>query len=257
VIEAIGVVVPAHDEESTIASCLASILVACAHPAVRGVPIRVTTALDHCSDDTGEVTMRMAAAAPHRVRPAVEVATVELRATNVGKARAAGCDDVLRAFAGLDAHRVWLATTDADSVVPSDWLAHHLSLHRHGADGCTGTVCVRHWDEQPARVASSFPRWYLPPGSGHHDHVHGANLGFTADAYRRAGGFAAMSCSEDRALSHAMRSRGARIVPTLGAPVMTSARREGRVTGGFSDFLRRSGEVSQSAQTATIPDRRM
>lgn len=41
-----------------------------------------------------------------------------------------------------------------------------------------------------------------------HKHVHGANMGVSAEAYRRAGGFKSLACSEDHALIHALEAAG-------------------------------------------------
>lgn len=44
---------------------------------------------------------------------------ISISARNVGMARAAGMRKLLRRMAGTDPAAVWLATTDADSLVPS------------------------------------------------------------------------------------------------------------------------------------------
>lgn len=68
-------------------------------------------------------------------------------------------------------------------------------------------------------------------------HVHGANLGVSADAYRRAGGFPPLKCSEDAALVDRLIATGARIAWSAAPRVTTSARTVARVRGGFGDTL--------------------
>jgi glycosyltransferase involved in cell wall biosynthesis len=225
--EEIGVVVPAHDEERRIGACLASLQVAARHPALEGRRLRVVVVLDACSDRTAD-----------RVAQDGEVAIVEVAHRSVGPARSAGFDHLLRA-AGVADHRHWLATTDADSLVPADWLARQLEWRRRGADAVAGTVDVLDWSEQPASVRHRFERHQRASGLGFdHPHVHGANLGLSAAAYRAAGGVPHIDRAEDHALWDAVGAAGLRRVSAPDLAVVTSSRRDGRAAGGFSDLLR-------------------
>jgi hypothetical protein len=88
----------------------------------------------------------------------------------------------------------------------------------------------------PSDLPGTFARHYRPrPGQ---PHVHGANLGVTALAYRRAGGFPPFAVAEDHGLVDALVASGHRVVRTPGPPVVTSARRDPRAPGGFGDTLR-------------------
>ena len=220
-IRAIGIVVPAHDEQNLLPACLASLRAAARHPALRHVAVHLVPVLDACSDDSGEVA-----------RGGLEVA-----ARNVGVARAAGFSRVLAAEAGRPADELWLATTDADSTVPSHWLAAQVRLACQGAEVVAGTVRVQDWSEQPALARSRFGQTYGAPGQGHL-HVHGANLGMSAAAYLDAGGVPPLALAEDQALVDALRGRARRLVATGRIPVTTSGRRESRTVGGFADHLR-------------------
>ncbi len=220
----IGVVVPAHDEQQLLPACLASIKVAAGHPHLNDVTVRVLTVLDACTDDTVSV--------------AGDALEVDVR--NVGSARAAGC-------AALLAHGVrWLATTDADSVVPPDWLAVQLGLARRGADAVAGTVRVDSWGRQPVRVRAAFEATYGRPSDGHL-HVHGANLGVSAGAYRSVGGFRPLPVAEDQTLVDALVAAGHRVAATGAIPVSTSARVRSRAPGGFADHLRTLGSCGPEA----------
>lgn len=220
-IAAVGVVVPAHNEQVLLPACLAALRVAAQHPALRHLPVHIVPVLDSCTDDS-------AAAAP---------GGLEVSARNVGVARATGFSAVLRREAGRDPARVWLATTDADSTVPPDWLDEQLRLASLGADVVAGTVRVSDWSQQPAAVRQRFLRGYGEPGQGH-PHVHGANLGLSAAAYLDADGVPPLALAEDQALVATLRGRGRRMISTGRIPVTTSGRRESRTVGGFADHLR-------------------
>lgn len=220
-ITAIGIVVPAHDEQALLPGCLQALRAAARHPALRGLPVHVVPVLDACSDDSGSV-------AP---------GAIEIRARNVGAARAAGFAAVLAAEAGRPPEELWLATTDADSRVPVDWLVEQLRLAAAGADAVAGTIRVADWSQQPAATRHRFAAGYGTPREGH-VHAHGANLGLTAAAYQGAGGMPALPLAEDQALVDALHASGRRLVATGRIPVLTSARRESRTAGGFADHLR-------------------
>lgn len=220
-LRAVGIVVPAHDEQALLPACLASLRVAASHPELRDVQVHVVPVLDACSDESGSV-------AP---------GAIEVMARNVGVARAAGFAEVLRREAGRPAEQVWLATTDADSVVPADWLVEQVRLAARGVEVVAGTVTVQDWSEQPTAVQHEFARTYGVPGEGHL-HVHGANLGMSAAAYLEAGGVPPLALAEDQALVDVLRARARRLVATGRIPVLTSARRESRTAGGFADHLR-------------------
>jgi len=65
----------------------------------------------------------------------------------------------------------------------------------------------------------------------------GANLGFTLDAYRAAGGFPLLPTHEDVGLVTAMREAGVPSLATGAVPVVTSGRRTGRAPDGFARYL--------------------
>lgn len=214
----IGVVVPAHDEQDSIEACLASLAVAAGHPALRSVDVRVLTVLDSCTDDTSA-----------RVGEAISVDV-----HNVGASRRAGYEHLLDGSHDLDG--LWLAATDADTVVPPHWLSEQARLRAAGADAVAGTVQVHDWREQPDLVRRAFHATYGRPPEGH-QHVHGANLGVSAQAYLSVGGFPPVPLSEDQALVDALLSAGRRVVATGAIPVVTSGRRTGRARSGFADHL--------------------
>jgi glycosyltransferase involved in cell wall biosynthesis len=221
-IEAVGVVVPAHDEETLLPACLAALDRVAGGI---GVPVSVLVVADTCTDGT-------AAAAR-----ACGARVIAIGARNVGAARAAGMAELLRLTAGVDPSAVWLATTDADTVVPSGWLERQLSYADQGWDVVLGTVAVADWDGHPAHVPAAFDALY-EFGDGPHQHVHGANLGIRASAYLAAGGFRSLRTAEDHALLAAATEAGCSVLKASDIIVQTSARRRARAPLGFSHLLR-------------------
>ncbi len=226
----LAVVVPAHNEELTIARCLRSIYRALDHPEVRAIPALVVTVLDDCADTTGDRAVR-------EVRPPGTV--IEIRARNVGIARSVGFQAALHTCTGLPTDNIWLATTDADSTVPADWMAQQLTWRARGAQAIAGTVRVATWGEQPSPVMRAYRSHMAALGNAHgHPHVHGANMSMSAHAYLAAGGMPHLSHSEDHALWRQLKQIGARALSVGNLAVDTSSRREARARRGFSDLLR-------------------
>ncbi len=210
----IGVVVPAHDEDGHIAACLRSVRRAARSPRLHGETVLVVVALDACTDGTGRIAERMGAV------------TVVVDARNVGLARARGADLVLAEGAR------WLAFTDADTVVAPDWLADQLAQH---SDVVCGTIEVRDWGGYGLPMRRHFEATYTDADG--HSHIHGANLGVSAEAYRGVGGFQPLACSEDVALVRALQGSGASIAWSAVPRVVTSARPGYRAPGGFGATL--------------------
>ena len=222
VIETVGVVVPAHDEETLLPGCLAALRRAAREVSV---PVRVVVAADSCTDRTTAVAHAYGA----RV--------IGLGARRVGAARAAGMAEALRLAAGPDLTAIWLVTTDADTVVPADWLRRQVAHADRGWDVVLGTVTVADWSEHPPQVPAAFAARY-ESGDRPHPHVHGANIGIRASAYRAAGGFAPLRSAEDHALVAAAAEAGCSVLRADDVAVETSARRHARAPHGFSHLLR-------------------
>ena len=221
-IRAVGVIVPAHNEQDLLPACLAALRRAAR--ALRGTPVHLVVVADACRDRTAGVARRSGAS----------VVTINVR--SVGAARAAGARDVLRQTGHLDPASVWLATTDADTLVPPCWLRQQARYASQGWDAVAGTIRVADWSGYQPGTRSLFRRRY-GGGAGLHSHVHGANLGFRASAYLKAGGFPAVPTGEDHALVAALTADGSRILRTRALPVVTSARREARAPHGFGHYL--------------------
>jgi glycosyltransferase involved in cell wall biosynthesis len=173
--------------------------------------------LDHCTD----LTLTHVAQA--------QVSSLEIKARNVGVARALGVEAMLARGAR------WLAFTDADTQVAPDWLAEQLALQ---ADAVCGMVEVGDWSDHG--IHATLLQWHFAQtytDEDDHRHIHSANLGVSAMAYRAAGGFQHLACSEDVALVEALKRNGARIAWSARPRVVTSARRVARARKGFADAL--------------------
>jgi hypothetical protein len=223
VIRAIGLVVPAHDEESLIGGCVLALRRA-ARRLPADIAVHLMTVADSCTDATASAAL------------AAGAAVMAIQARNVGAARAAGMAEVLRRTRHLDPAQVWLATTDADTVVPSYWLTRQVQYANQGWDVVLGTVTVTDWAGQPPHLQARFTAHYAH-GTGPHPHVHGANLGVRAAAYRAAGGFKALNTAEDHDLFSALSATGSRTLRADNICVDTSARRQARAPDGFSHLL--------------------
>lgn len=145
----------------------------------------------------------------------------------------AAADTSPGAVAGL-----WLANTDADSVVPENWLVGQIRLAAAGADAVLGSV-----DVDPAGMAPELlSRWQSMHSFGEdHPHVFGANLGVRGSAYLAAGGFPRHLSHEDRVLAGRLREHGFDVRATDTIRVRTSGRTQARAPKGFGAYLRTLG----------------
>lgn len=222
---AVAVVVPARDEEELLPACLDSLaeavqVLARARP---GTAAQVFVVLDRCRD-------RSAAAVADR--PGVRACVSD--EGNVGAARGLGVRAAAAWGATTTTGPLWIASTDADSAVPPHWLVAQVDLAVAGRELVVGTVEPRSGDLDPATLARWRERHSSADG---HDHVHGANLGFSLDAYRAVGGFAPLALHEDVDLVGRMRRAGVDRVATGSIAVTTSGRRTARAAGGFAAYL--------------------
>lgn len=267
-ITAMGVVIPARDEEDRIEGCLHSV-----RTALDRLPGTVTTAvtvvLDRCGDRTpdrveaafadwpGAVAVRVAALGGKRAGSGSGRGPAHIVAgSGVGAVRHLGVRQVLEELREHAPRATWLLNTDADTTVPPDWALLHL---RHAVAGACGIAGIAELD-QPDDLTPEARRRYgaiiraglhsVDPdrtaeragsdrlGPDQHDHVYGANLGVRADAYLAVGGFPVDVVGEDHGLWQSLATAGYPLVRSTGISVRTSSRLLGRATGGLADLLR-------------------
>lgn len=210
----LGIVIPVHNEEAWLKSCLQAAVKAAYSPKLNNEAVHIQVVLDRCTDSS------------ERIATSFGISTLKVEARNVGIARATGAQHCLAIGAR------WLAFTDADTLVSPDWLADQLDQR---SDAVCGTVAVNDWTGHDPRLALRFKAFYNDAHG--HRHIHGANLGVSAQAYRDAGGFPPLACSEDVALVQALQARGASISWSAAPRVVTSARKNFRAAGGFGATL--------------------
>jgi glycosyltransferase involved in cell wall biosynthesis len=231
VIETVAVAVPAHDEETLLPACLRALRRAASQLTVQA---HILVVADDCTDRTAATAIAGGA----RV--------IRTGARNVGAARAAGMAELIRLTAAYPPGAVWLATTDADTIVPPHWLCRQLRYASQGWDVVLGMVSVTDWDGYPPHVPAAFAARYQ--ASGPHPHVHGANLGIRASAYLRAGGFRPLRTGEDHALLAAINQADRPVLRVGDITVQTSARRLARAPGGFSHYLQTIADMPGAPQ---------
>lgn len=228
-ITAVGVVVPARDENHTIVACVDAVLAAFAWLPANVQPVLCVVA-DRCTDDTAELVER-------RASPAVRMVRTNAPLT-IGEIRAVGFRVVT---ALLRAHRpwhTWLLSTDADTLVPPDWALRHVLLAESGAAAVAGEVRLAGGPGMSAGVARRYSAVLAGARNGKgHGSVYGANLGVRADAYADVGGFGPVASGEDHDLWQRLCAAGHRCEYADGLTVLTSARRQGRAPGGLSVLL--------------------
>lgn len=220
----IATVVPARNEATTIVACAESL-----RAARRLLPPHVQASIVVVADACDDRTAALARAALDPDRDLV----LEIHAGSAGAARRTGTEVAIEQ-AATRPDRMWLCSTDADSSVPKDWLAAHLDAAERGFVAVAGIV---HLDDlAEAHVRREFSRTYLTHADGTHHHVHGANLGFRADAYLAAGGWSPLATAEDHDLWNRLTGLG----PTTSVThlsVSTSGRTVGRAPDGFAAAL--------------------
>ena len=210
----IGIAIPAHNEADHIVQTLQSVQRSILHLGERALVVVVA---DACTDSTAQLA-----------QPWVDK-VIETDARDVGTARAMGAQWL------FDQGVQWLSCTDADSVVPEDWLSAQSHIfHDLQCDVFCGIVKVDDWGDYSPEVIAAFHA--TAPQDGH-PHIHGANLGLSREAYALAGGFQPAHAHEDVGLVRRCEASGLRIARLVHPCVTTSARRTPRAREGFGEFL--------------------
>jgi Glycosyl transferase family 2 len=221
---AVGIVVPVHNEERLLHVALGALGRAIANVPTK-IERRVAIVLDSCNDASTAIA--------HRWAKTHATLLISRDDSNVGAARRHGCAALLGTWNRMNARHLWLATTDADSVVPAPWLTAQIAAHDAGADLWAGRVTVTDWSARAPATARLWNQEYGREGSP----IHGASLGMNAQSYLEIGGFRAFLTGEDRDLYQRALEAGARPHHEAKVTVTTSARRHARAPLGFAHAL--------------------
>ena len=167
----------------------------------------------------------------------------------------------------LDENRIVdgvLLTTDADSRVPSDWIARNLAALDNGADAVAGRLALDAEDDaqlpHALHARGALESRYeallveitalLDPTPGnpwpHHWCRSGASLATRLPTYRTIGGMPDIATGEDRAFVEAVLAHDLVVRHDPDIVVVTSGRLEGRAKGGVADTIRLRCELPES-----------
>ncbi|MGE6795483.1 glycosyltransferase [Psychrobacter okhotskensis] len=213
----IGIVIPAHNEAMTIAKCLASVQSAIDQlpSTIKAYPLVV---LDSCTDDTQSIVKAIG----------VDYLCCDYQC--VGRVRDIGIRHAIENGA------TWLACTDADSVVPMDWLVQQIEhIIYQPTDMICGVVDIDSWAHLTPQTCEDYIAHYQDRMG--HRHIHGANLSFNSEAYLAVDGFTHLPCHEDVDLVKKFEDQGYAITWSNRVRVLTSSRLKARATEGFAVFL--------------------
>ena len=192
------------------------------------ISITICVVADSCVDQTAQIAVDALAGHQHGI-------VIETDVQSAGAARALGSATTIARHDHPS--RLWYANTDADTVVPSDWLRRHL---RHAATGAGCVAGVVNLSRMDRRLRRAFHHSYRQGIGRHtHRHVHGANLGIRADVLLRIGNWPSVVSGEDQFLWDRAGAFGVarRADPRL--VVETDGRLTGRAPDGFAADLAR------------------
>lgn len=241
--ENIQAVVPARNEEQLLPAALEAIstslqfaqevLALTAPPKTSGcqldtgpwLPQKLETRLTVIADSSTDQTASLASELADEV--------IVIDSGSAGAARAAGLLRYHTDYFVAEEDNTLLMCTDADSMVPREWVLEHLRHLWAGANAIAGTVTVDDWSSRSHELRRRYEKSY----AASQGHVHGANLGIAAPAYQAVGGFASLRVGEDQNIVNRLRHSGFCVHECLEMPVVTSARSKSRVDAGFADYL--------------------
>jgi GT2 family glycosyltransferase len=236
------VVVPAHDEEDLIGSCLEA-LATQVH--VSPDEYEVLLILDDCTDRTEARSREIAVG-----HPRLRLHLLDGPGEGSGPARRVGMDAACARLLQVGRPEGLIACTDADTVATPDWLAAQLRAVSQGAraiggrieladDGSLPESVWRRHAEQGHRRHERLLSGPDPKGATQHWQFSGASMTLTAAVYREVGGIEPLTALEDEGLERVLLENCIPIERLLSVRVTTSPRLIGRASRGLSQDLAR------------------
>jgi len=241
----VAVALPALNERARIVACVSSLL----GQAAPDFTLSVHVFANNCMDGTADVLKTEFPDCPALY---IHEATLLPPFATAGWARRLAMEEAART---LRAATDILLSTDADTIVSSDWIRRTMTYFDCGFDAVAGLAVVHHteWQaltaEQRARLRLlrkymallSYLRLYGTIDRDcwpRHDYEGGASIALTLRMYRAVGGCPPLPVGEDRALFEEIRRKGGAIRHALDVKVLTSGRLVGRAQGGMADTVR-------------------
>lgn len=250
------IAIPVYNEAERIEACLRAID---AQEGVRPGSLGLYLFLNNCSDGTDRIVAELVQdmSIPVRVR------MVTFDGAHAGWARRAAMEAAAE-WIGPDGTAGTILTSDADSRVPSDWVARNLAALDAGTDAVAGRIQIDE-DEWAALPKSLRARGKLEdaysdlltelearidhdphdPWPCHRTTI-GATLAVRLSAYRKVGGMPMIALGEDGAFVAALLQHGLRVRHAKDVVVTVSGRLVGRAPGGVADTIRARCEVPDS-----------
>ncbi len=238
---ALTVIIPAKDEERSLGGTLSAFANqrSLSGGPFNGDSFEVLVFANDCRDATAVVARAFAAKHPRLTMHVVE-ADLPSGAAHVGTARRAALGLAAQRFLQADKPRGIVATTDADTVVASDWIAWTVREMQQ-VDAVAGYVEVA--ADEIAKLGPSYRREYAlerayrravaevhvrfdpqptDPGPRHASFV-GASFAVSAQAYQASGGVPPVSPLEDQAFERALLRIDATVRHSLRVRATTSS----------------------------------
>ena len=224
----VSVVIPAYNEEQSIESCLKAFT-----RQTTNIPYEVVLVNNNSTDDTIAIAQKFVGA--------LDLKIVNEKQQGRGAARRLG-------FSKANGNII--LSTDADTVVPKDWIANYLShFENPKIVAVTGPWKIRSRSKVRNFTAYHFQRLTLPC-------LTGLNFGVRKNVYNKAGGFdGSLKAQEDIELTPRVRKLG-KIKYAKDVVVLTSSRRYKRgLLKGLWDYQKVSiYTFLLKDKTKTLPD---
>ncbi len=241
------IAIPVKDEDQRIAACLSSLST---QEGVTLSDVTVLLMLNNCTDGTADTVRALAPSLPFRLE--LHQVALDPAHANAGWARRLA----MEAAAQIVAADGVLMTTDADTILHCDWIEANLREIEAGHDAVAGYVMADptelmelppailergrlEWEyQQLAAELDARVDYEAHDAWPRHNQNCGASAAVTLRAYRLIGGLPPRPVGEDRALFEMIRRIDGKIRHSLEVQVVTSARTDGRASGGLADEIR-------------------
>lgn len=211
---------------------------------------------NNCTDDTYKIALAYQQKYPQFPLHVAQV-QLEKQAAHIGTVRRMLMDEAYRRHAQNGCDGIILST-DGDTEVDSQWIAHTLREMSSGCDAVGGRILAREVASESklyylqdityrclsARLEAVIDPLHNDPKSCHFQ-CFGASLAVRCSAYHKAGRLPVIPFLEDEAFGRALQRIDAKVRRSHMVKVYTSSRVCGRVQAGLSMHLKHLGELKK------------